>query len=507
MGMKMRASREPGYNIWHMAIILAIWFLSVGTPSVIAVNFRTPTELVSAAKEGPFGSREGKKTRIYDEATSLVSDSRKDYINRCFGSTLAPLSAGINMPHDFRQTTVAPQHRHFPSDTTKVYSSIHFDARLRTQLGAKCLRSKAGRSDPQGIAGGSPGCQMDTLRLLNAMADFFPNETIWVQGGTIRDLLVNPEAPLHDVDVKFTMDSTSNESIKTFCKTFVQPMAMTKCHIGDLEKIIAGSRRLYVKFTRSFEGTTLTRERLTPDDLENDINSFYYDLHRKELIDPLGTGIESLKLGTFKLSLSNKRRGWNQKLDAWSQGDIRVGLKALRVFKMYQKGFHLAEEHVDPFRSWLYNQMVRNKSLSTNNETQIMTLAQWSPIARFMLLKIRNDRLTNTGGVLRGKDRGKLKSTLVHIFYFSSAVFNEIKSDLCLYDVRAVTVDLCVVGASSRNVAVPKPPTEGNRLQFIEQSSSPATITTGRSHTNTNSYANSYAYSHSIMSCAKSCTC
>jgi len=290
---------------------------------------------------------------------------------------------------------------YFKSPQTKYYKSNDFDNRVDDFFNT---------------------CFPDTsecFKIKTLVDTFGQYGDVFVNGGFVRDLCIGVKP--RDVDIQFSFNNKAE--VDKVCKRL-------KLNYIDIREVNEPSKYVYVQFTDLIECQTMRK--LEIKNLENDVNSMFYDCRRKVIVDLAGTG--------FINNLRMKFRIIQPTFDDWLyrkwQGQEGVDNKApIRVFKMFKKGYTLNEEQgktMITLKDWFRQKMdfFKNTRVVSPPEGNNFPLLPW------ILLSMRGDDLNYKDVFIknRGKHNQYLEEILYEIKKFDTEIFKDVIENLSMYD-------------------------------------------------------------------------
>jgi hypothetical protein len=253
----------------------------------------------------------------------------------------------------------------------------------------------------------------------NILEKFGTYGDIFVNGGFVRDLCLGVKP--RDVDIQFSLNN--KEDVDKVCKDL-------GLNYIDFREVNKTSKYVYVKFTDLIECQTMRKLELQ--NLENDVNSLFYDCKNKVIVDFTGTG--------FLNNLNLKFRIIQPTFDDWLnrkwQGQEGVDNKApIRVFKMFKKGYTLQEEQgksMNDLRTWFRGKIDFLKNTRVNSPPDGNNF----PILPWVLLSMRGDDLNykDVSIIKKGDYDMYLEEILYEMKKFDYILFKNVIENLIIYD-------------------------------------------------------------------------
>lgn len=293
------------------------------------------------------------------------------------------------------------KNEYFNSSLTRYYKSSEFDKRI-DKIFNNCF------PDPK-------ACFIMTtlINKLSTLGDVFIN------GGFVRDLCVGTKP--RDIDVQISLNSKEVVS-KVFEELNIKYMV--------LREVNKASKYVYVKINELIECQTMRK--LEIENLENDVNSLFYDYKQKVIIDLTGTGF----LNNLQLKFRIIQPTFDDWLNRKWQGQGVIDNKApIRVFKMFRRGYTLKEEPgktLNSLKNWF------REKIHFFKNTRVISPPEGNnfPILPWVLFRIRGDDLNfrEPAIIKRGKYTIQLEETLLAIKKFDEVLFKEIIENLITYD-------------------------------------------------------------------------
>lgn len=183
-------------------------------------------------------------------------------------------------------------------------------------------------------------------------------------------------------------------------------------------KYVGGDSDIYVKFLKDrkdgydgLEGNSIHKE-LNVNDFENNVNSLFYDVEEKVIIDIFGNGVMNCIEKKFSLP-PNLEKG------IWISDNNYDRLKAIiRVFKMFAKGFTLIDEDNERFKEIFYKEL-------DNLQNKVYPDTNISVINYVLCSMVRSDIIDKTTGELLkiGDNKDKFNEILLAIKDYDKDIY------------------------------------------------------------------------------------
>jgi len=292
----------------------------------------------------------------------------------------------------------------FEPNLTKYYKSFEFDSRI-SQLFKDLFPKYSDYQKSQQL-----------LTIFKKYGDVF----FW--GGTVRDIVNN----VRPKDIDMLIDVRDNQQMRDICSSI-------DIDFNSLYRVDNKNTDSYkqIKFFNGIFDITMIH-RISNESFENDVNSMYYDSKKKIIIDPSVTGLTNCLNMQFRIVQSS----FDDWINTVWDNKPKYG-NALRIFKMFQKGYKLIEEGdktMNNYRIWLKSWLNILKQKNQYFEIPI--------IIRECLSVCRGDRIDpKTLKILKkGKNDVNLRKLLYQIKYFDEAIFYDIVIYLSKIDPNIVYI-------------------------------------------------------------------
>lgn len=285
----------------------------------------------------------------------------------------------------------------FESKLTKYYKSDEFDRRLEENMKRLIPNHK------------------EHTKAKQLLAYFSSQGDVFVFGGVVRDI-INNEYP-NDFDLK--IETNENEKMRKICSE----LQIDFDSLFRIDKTPKFFKKIKF-FDDVFDITKI--EKVQNDNFENDINTMYYDIKNRVIIDPSGTGLTNCINKRFQLTQPTFDLWFNS---VW-ENKPKHGL-AIRIFKMFKKGYTLVEEGdktLDNYRKWLKINLkiIKNK----NQYFQIpILLTECFLVCRGDKIDAKTLTITK-----KGKNHKNLKELLHEIKKFDVPIYYEVVQYLSTFD-------------------------------------------------------------------------
>jgi len=285
----------------------------------------------------------------------------------------------------------------FESKLTKYYKSPEFDRRIEKQM-KRLIPNHA-----------------EHKKAKQLLSCFYSEGDVFVFGGVVRDI-INDENP-NDFDLK--IETNQNEKMRKICFD----LQIDFNSLFRIDKTPAVFKKIKF-FDGIFDITKI--EKVQNENFENDINSLYYDIKNRVIIDPSGTGLTNCINRRFQLTQPTFDLWFNS---VW-ENKPKHGL-AIRIFKMFKKGYTLVEEGektMDNYRKWL---KLNLKTIKNKNQYFKIPI-----LLTECFLVCRGDNIDpDTLKIIKkGKNDKNLKALLKEIKKFDVSIYFEIIQYLSIFD-------------------------------------------------------------------------
>ena len=287
---------------------------------------------------------------------------------------------------------------HFDDPLTKYYKSAEFDTRATNFF----------NNDPK-----------ESFIINTVLNKFGEYGDIFVYGGFVRDLCVSLK-PRGDLDFNFSVNN--KEDVDKVCKE-------NNINYIDISEVRQKTKYVIVQITELTSCQTIHKAEIK--NMENDVNSMFYDCKRKVIIDLTGTG--------FLNNLNHVFRIVQPSFESWANVTYHGHLEnktPFRVFKMFKSGYKMQEEGektLKNLKTWFRQKIdfYKNNLVNYPPENNIWPIIPWT-----FLHRCRGDKVNpyEVAIIKRGKDEIYLGEILYEIYKFDNVLHKEIIENLIIYD-------------------------------------------------------------------------